>query len=738
VTRGPAAATALLTLLASSAWGGEFEIQNNNDAGVGFNDPTGALPVGLNFGTTRGDQALIVFDSAAAIWGAALRSAVPIVVDSAFISATDDPRFTCSSQGFVLGYARLTSYEIGAGLPDPDAGYVVALANAIVGQDLTPGQAHILARFNGDLGTAACTIASWSFTLDGSADQTVNQVSLLTTLLHEFGHGLGFISFVTPTSGALDSSPPSIFDVHIFDVDAGVSWADESTATRNGLITTPGSIGFDGEAVRADLPVFLGYPPLLFVSSPDVDGGAPTPVTSLPGLFSGSGPAEGALAIPNPPDACTDLAAGSLTGKVALILRGGTDPSDPDGCKFWAKTNRAAAAGAVGVVIYNNVATPPLITMQGSPALPLPAVFISQPDGQALQAQTTSGTVTASLLPAPQLSNADPSQTRVLLYTPTTVSAGSSVSHWNAGTFPKTLLMEPFIGTDTRLNMDFTPDVMSDLGWPVVKGLGVSVVKALEPEVPVGNDAHYIVAVFNRRATAIGSVSLDLTLPAGTTVVSAQGPCSGFPCALGPMDSGEVLLVVATLRAAAGAPDPFPVTATATPSSADPADNPSATVSSPLASGGDLQVTLTAPAQLTAGTTATFNATVTNAGPGLATGVTVTRTLAASGGASLQIGGGGAACTAGTCSLGNLASGASQTFLSNISVPVGFSGSVTLTAVVTSATPDPNAANNTASATASTPGSGGCSSTPGPVTGITVAAVALGLALRRRRTRATR
>ena len=61
-------------------------IVNNNAAGVGFNDPTPAAPVGGNTGTTLGQQRLIAFQHAANIWGARLDSNVPIVIRAQFVA----------------------------------------------------------------------------------------------------------------------------------------------------------------------------------------------------------------------------------------------------------------------------------------------------------------------------------------------------------------------------------------------------------------------------------------------------------------------------------------------------------------------------------------------------------------------------------------------------------------------------------------------------------------------------
>ena len=62
----------LVGLAASSASASvTVNIQNNDAAGVGFNDPTPVAPVGGNNGTTLGQQRMNAFQFAANIWGAA-------------------------------------------------------------------------------------------------------------------------------------------------------------------------------------------------------------------------------------------------------------------------------------------------------------------------------------------------------------------------------------------------------------------------------------------------------------------------------------------------------------------------------------------------------------------------------------------------------------------------------------------------------------------------------------------
>lgn len=74
--------------------------------------------------------------------------------------------------------------------------------------------------------------------------------------------------------------------------------------------------------------------------------------------------------------ACATLPAGSLTGRIALILRGT--------CTFESKLNNAQSAGAVGAVVYAAADSPDPIAMAVG-AASLPAQMISNQDGLALK-----------------------------------------------------------------------------------------------------------------------------------------------------------------------------------------------------------------------------------------------------------------------------------------------------------------------------------------------------------------
>ena len=108
-------------------------------------------------------------------------------------------------------------------------------------------------------------------------------------------------------------------------------------------------------------------------------GAAPTSGSSLMAR-------TGTTSTPN--DACNEVAPtpGSLTGKVALIRRGT--------CSFYEKSYNAQQAGAIAVVLYNNVAGLFAATVSGSPAVTIPVVAISNIDGALIDGRLASGSVT--------------------------------------------------------------------------------------------------------------------------------------------------------------------------------------------------------------------------------------------------------------------------------------------------------------------------------------------------------
>ncbi|MEU9039090.1 M28 family metallopeptidase [Streptomyces sp. NPDC048352] len=108
------------------------------------------------------------------------------------------------------------------------------------------------------------------------------------------------------------------------------------------------------------------------------EGGITAPVAVVPVDADGTTGCE-----------ATDFASGTFTGKIALIKRGG--------CTFAAKQANAAAAGAVGAVIYNNTAGALNGTLGDANAGKVPTGGISQEDGEKLAAEAAAGPVSLTL-----------------------------------------------------------------------------------------------------------------------------------------------------------------------------------------------------------------------------------------------------------------------------------------------------------------------------------------------------
>ncbi|MBI5067120.1 MAG: S8 family serine peptidase [Deltaproteobacteria bacterium] len=118
------------------------------------------------------------------------------------------------------------------------------------------------------------------------------------------------------------------------------------------------------------LPYFTVSPDGLAVGYGAATGAPPAPT-------SGSAPLAAAGT------ACAALPAGSLSGQVALIVRGG--------CTFHVKAANAQAAGAAAVVLYNDRTGRVSPTVVGAVPITIPFVAITQADGRAIGARIAAG-----------------------------------------------------------------------------------------------------------------------------------------------------------------------------------------------------------------------------------------------------------------------------------------------------------------------------------------------------------
>jgi cysteine-rich repeat protein len=186
-------------LLLFGAWpisAATLRVINLDGPNEGFNDTTPAAPVGGNPGTTRGAQRLKAFQFAADIWGSRLAGSVEIRVGAEF-----NP-LPCGAVSAILGSAGPNSIiRDFINAPVAQTWFVQALANSLLGVDADPGEDDMGAEFNSRIGSSDCLAGSgWYFGLDGNPPP--EQIDFVTIVLHELGHGLGFLELLNLKTGA--------------------------------------------------------------------------------------------------------------------------------------------------------------------------------------------------------------------------------------------------------------------------------------------------------------------------------------------------------------------------------------------------------------------------------------------------------------------------------------------------------------------------------------------------------
>lgn len=167
-------------------------------------------------------EAEAAFQAAVEIWEQHITSPTPIRINASWIPLS----------GNVLGSAGPFLVRNFDAAPIPNTWYPAALANALDASDLDPSTPEIEATFNSDF-------SGWYFGTDGMPPS--DQFDLTTIVLHEIGHGLGFIGAFTVENGlgtvGVDSNPgiPFVYDRYAEDGE-GQSLLDTATYPQNSTV----------------------------------------------------------------------------------------------------------------------------------------------------------------------------------------------------------------------------------------------------------------------------------------------------------------------------------------------------------------------------------------------------------------------------------------------------------------------------------------------------------------------
>jgi hypothetical protein len=444
----------------SLANAGNIEIVNVDPAGQGLNDPTPVEPIGGNPGRTLGEQRLNVLEFVARIYESRLDSSVVIQMESSF------PNLACAGGAVLLGQGGAADAFRNFSGGMSNTWYGSALADAIAGRDIAPGEPDIEVLFNAALDNPTCLGSrGWYYGLDGLNG---NEPDLARTVLHEVAHGLGFQTLSDIRTGAFFGNSPDIYSMFTFDADQDKTWSAMNPSERVASAENYLGVGWIGENAIAAMEDFtISGTPLALASAPP----SATPDLTIMVAETTFAPTPEELPVSglvvaawdNRDDAfdgCEALLT-PVAGKIALLNEGDCDPG--------VQAANAADAGAIAVLIASTVEGAELATLSGSAvgANLIPVVKIQKDDADWLRLQVTGGDVQVVLHEDAEIPLGAHPDGFPLLYSPSNVAPGSSLSHWSTR-FTPSLLREPFADGGAPDEPDMTIPLLRDIGWRLV------------------------------------------------------------------------------------------------------------------------------------------------------------------------------------------------------------------------------------------------------------------------------
>jgi hypothetical protein len=212
-------------------------------------------------GSSWPEDAKTAFEYALDIWGNYLQSTIPIAVEAIWTEREEN----------VLGSAgptRIVQLTSGA---EPNTWYSIAQGSAMAGQDIKDQideeDYDIVVNMN-------CEFPDWYFGTDANTPQ--GMIDFVTVVLHEIGHGIGFIGSMsadednqTGSYGLGQSNDPIIYDRFNKDgqgdelLDTNV-YPNPSNALYQALTGQRMGILFDGQEARS---VYMGQAVPLYAPS---------------------------------------------------------------------------------------------------------------------------------------------------------------------------------------------------------------------------------------------------------------------------------------------------------------------------------------------------------------------------------------------------------------------------------------------------------------------------------------
>ena len=156
----------------------------------------------LVFSDSVPQEARASIQFAAEVWGNYLMSSVPIRVEVEWEDQGDERILASAGPNSI--------WRDFPGSVDEEVWYPVALAEAILGRNLNDTAVA-------DINVVVNSTANWNYATEGSVPR--NRIDLSSVILHELGHGLGFLSSIDSTSDTTVSigfdNLPIIYDIFL-------------------------------------------------------------------------------------------------------------------------------------------------------------------------------------------------------------------------------------------------------------------------------------------------------------------------------------------------------------------------------------------------------------------------------------------------------------------------------------------------------------------------------------------
>jgi hypothetical protein len=238
---------ALACLVTGPAWSTTFSVLNMDTGTTGLNDTTAFTPVGGNTAATLGQARLNVIAEAGRQWGLRVSSPQTIVIEAKMV--TD----TCTASSGTLASAGPRTYFTTSA--EPNVLVPAALAHALHGPDAN-NRSDISLSINSAVGSGSGCLNGRGFYLGFDHTPGTN-IDLLNVLLHELGHGLGFVSLTDQTGAPLIAGKFSSFDQRVYSESLGKYWPSMTDAERASASVANGTLVFNGASVNTHLSAMI-------------------------------------------------------------------------------------------------------------------------------------------------------------------------------------------------------------------------------------------------------------------------------------------------------------------------------------------------------------------------------------------------------------------------------------------------------------------------------------------------